>query len=266
MAGQLKTLVEAGKPGKKVQTTPEAAEFRRLPWHLEPSDKQRLMDQLDRRLKRLADEIHECHISLVLDMQMEIETLSGSKVLKGFEITFRGKEQKFEGVKKAAAEVAHTLYELVPDLSLEEVVVIMSEIDDADKKSEAFLNMRVLSCYHEDMTPVETFTENPGGEYYAPKSKEEWLAMMLGSSESENRRGLAERLVEIDRRALLSAYSDLVRLKIDRVVKEILRKECGREHMRTDWPWPFGYFLIEKSFTRAMMSEPQREVHELERA
>ncbi|MDO8339155.1 MAG: hypothetical protein Q7T16_00695 [Candidatus Burarchaeum sp.] len=266
MAVQLKTLVEYKGPGKKVQTTPEATEFRRLPWHLEPADKQRLMDQLDGRLKRLADEIQKCHYIQVLNMWMELEKLSGSELFVGLEITLRGRGGEYKGVEDAAVKVAHILYELVPDLSLEEVVVIVTEIDKADERSIRELNKLVFSNQHEEKKPAETFTKSKEGEYRAPLSKAEWLERMLGSAGSEDGTDLAERMAEIDKKALLSAYSDAVLLKIDSSVKEILRKECGAEHMRTDWPWAFGYFLIEKTLTRKMMSEQGMDTYVPKRA
>src|SRR3989338_8839995 len=89
------------KTGKKASTTQRDNGFPRLPWHLEPADKKRLMDQLDERIRGLADEIHECHLTLVLDMQIEIERLWAGKTKDPLVISFGEDGGKFNGIVEA---------------------------------------------------------------------------------------------------------------------------------------------------------------------
>ena len=207
------------------------------------------MDQLDERIRGLADEIHECHLTLVLDMQIEIERLWAGKTKDLLVISFGEGGGKFSGIVGAARRVGHALFELIPDFSLEEVVAVVAEIEDADRRSSEFLSRCLISVYVDLKEPVREFTMGGSDDAYnEPLSREEWFDSLKGIMNGRRQYDY-DRTGECDKRAFLAAYADIVRLKIDQIVKRILREECGQERMRTSWPWPFEYFLIDKALT-----------------
>lgn len=200
-----------------------------------PVNRKQFLKNLDERMKRLADKIHECHLDLVLDMQI---TLEGVALANGWaneiDVGFGRVQEAFEGVRRESANVARELSEGLADLSLAEVIRIMEHIELQSSRSQEWLEVHVINPYQapEKLRPVEEFTIEEQGKAVKRLSEEQWLELMIGVVERGERMAYAEPVRDMDRKSFLAAYSELVRMEIDFVVKNVLEQVCGENYLR----------------------------------
>jgi len=267
MAVQLKTLARTEKAGNPVLDTASLARespARALlkPMHPEPADKRRLMELLDKKIYLLTEEIHECHLTTVMDMQMQMEAVEmhdgcAHHINVGF---CRGGEE-FRKIAKAAGRVAGVLSKIISELSMKEVIEVLNLIDNADRESTEMVGTMILSGYSSPR-PVGTpsiedvmkhvdeleswlcarksegnkaeklwglFRKEPEGQW----TKGQWFeGMKLAWKDGEGTGGNV-RVRDIDKVAFMAAYSDLIRTKMGEIIIAVLERACGEEYVRT---------------------------------
>ena len=231
--------------------------------HPETADKRRLMeDLLDKKIYLLTEAVHKCHLITVTDMQMQMEDVEmHNGCAYHINIGFCRGSDEFRKIAKAAGKVADVLSKIISELGIEELLHVLNLIDKTDRESTQMIGSLLLSGYgspqplgppsvedamrHGDELEgwmcVQKSEGNAAGKFWGlfkeePEgrwTKEMWLQGMIDAWKHNEGTGGTVRVRDIDKAAFMSAYSDLIRMKMGEIIMAVLERACGEEYLRT---------------------------------